>query len=441
MILSRSILLIGRILVLCTAMPAASLAQTEPFAAYLESLWPLARDRAIARQTFDAAIAGLRPDPEVLALTRRQPEFGKPLGDYIAGAVTAARIAQGAKLAQMWAAPLAKVRETFGVDPLVVVAIWGIETHFGTVPTRKDVFRSLSTLAHARYRDDFFRDEFLAALAILQNENIPRARMTGSWAGAMGQAQFIPSSYLKYAVDFSQDGRKDIWTDVPDVLGSIANYLAKSGWQRDLPWGYEVVLPADFDYRRSRGSFREWAALGVKRAASGALPTQSDAVLLFPSGANGPAFLVTANYLAIRAYNNSDGYTLSVAHLADRMRGGKPFVAPWPTDDPQLPRADRIALLQGQQFRRTDRLRLSRFRPRGAGQSRLAHRRPPDRAIARLRSRAADAAALRRNGGNVDTESGANGTVVSISGLVRSHRIVQPPRSLDPDRTAAAKAG
>lgn len=343
-IFSKSVRLIGCIMLFCAAMPAASFAQTEPFAAYLESLWPIARDKAITRQTFDAAIAGLTPDPEVLKLTQRQPEFGKPLGDYIAGAATAARIAQGMKLAQTWAEPLANIRKTFGVDPLVVVAIWGIETHFGTVPSRKDVFRSTATLAHARYRDDFFRYEFLAALAILQNENIPRARMTGSWAGAMGQAQFIPSSYLKYAVDFSRDGRKDIWTDVPDVLGSIANYLAKSGWQRDLPWGFEVALPADFDYRRSRGTFREWAALGVQRAAGGALPTQSDAVLLFPSGAGGPAFLVTANYLAIRAYNNSDGYTLSVAHLADRMRGGRPFVAQWPTSDPQLPRADRIAL-------------------------------------------------------------------------------------------------
>lgn len=314
------------------------------FPAYLESLWPLARANGITRFTFDAAISGLQPDAQVLALTRRQPEYGKPLKDYIAGAVTAARIGQGAKLANSWTVPLAMSLKTFGVDPWIVLAIWGIETNFGTVPSRKDVFRSLATLAHARYRDDFFRDEFLAALKIVQNEKIPRAWMTGSWAGAMGQAQFIPSSYLKYAVDLSNDGQKDIWTSVPDVVGSIANYLGQSGWQRDLPWGFEVTLPPRFDYRRSRGSFREWALLGVQRAAGGALPERGDAVMLFPSGAGGPAFLVTANYLAIKAYNNSDAYALAVAHLADRMRGGKAFVTPWPADDRPLPREDRIAL-------------------------------------------------------------------------------------------------
>lgn len=328
----------------CVGAPARLVAQTQTFAVFVESLWPLARDNAITRRTFEAATAGLQPDAEVLALTRRQPEYGKPLGDYIAGAVTLSRITQGAKLAQIWTAPLADVRKSFGVDPWIVVAIWGIETHFGTVPSRKDVFRSLATLAHARYRDDFFRDEFLAALKIIESEKIPRERMTGSWAGAMGQAQFIPSSYLKYAVDFSKDGQKDIWTNVPDVLGSIGNYLGKAGWQRDLPWGFEVMLPSDFDFRRSRGSFREWAALGIKRAAGGAMPERGDAVMLFPTGAGGPAFLVTANYLGIKAYNNSDAYALAVAHLADRMSGGKAFVTPWPAGDSPLSRDDRIAL-------------------------------------------------------------------------------------------------
>lgn len=336
---------VAAMFLLCVGGLTPASAQTIAFSDYVESLWPAARANGITRATFDAAATGLQPDAEVIALTKRQPEYGKPLGAYIADAVTPSRVAQGAKLADTWKAPLAGVRTSFGVNPSIVVAIWGIETHFGTVPSRKDVFRSLATLAHVRYRDDFFRDEFLAALTIVQNEKISRARMTGSWAGAMGQAQFIPSSYLKYAVDFSNDGQKDIWTNVPDVMGSIANYLAKAGgWQRDLPWGFEVLIPPGFDYRRSRGSFRDWKSLGVKRGDGGALPEAGDAVMLFPASASGPAFLVTANFLAIRAYNNSDAYALAVAHLADRVSGGKPFVTRWPADVLQLSREDRIKL-------------------------------------------------------------------------------------------------
>lgn len=316
----------------------------QSFTAFVESLWPQASANGISRKSFDQAAAGLTSDPEVLGLTRRQPEYAKPLGAYMGPMVTSARIAQGSRLATTWTATLTGIDKTFGVDPFIVLAIWGIETSYGNVPSTKDVFRSLATLAYARYRDDFFRDEYLAALTIIENKHIPREKMLGSWAGAMGQAQFIPSSYLKYAVDFSNDGRADIWTNVPDVLGSIANYLAKSGWERGLPWGFEVLIPKDFDYRKSRGTFAQWRALGLSRADHGTLPTQGDAVLLFPSGGDGPAFLVTGNYLAIKAYNNSDAYALAVANLADRMHGGGPIVTPWPADDHPLPRTDRMAL-------------------------------------------------------------------------------------------------
>jgi lytic murein transglycosylase len=319
-------------------------APPQDFNAFVQGIWPDASKNGISRATFDNATAGLQPDAEVLGLTRRQPEYARPLGAYIGPMVSAARIAQGTKLAATWSDTLTGVEKAFGVDRFVILSIWGIETGFGNVPSNKDVFRSLATLAHARYRNDFFRNEFLAALRIVQDDHIPRQKMLGSWAGAMGQAQFIPSSFLKYAVDFSNDGRRDIWTNVPDVLGSIANYLAKSGWQRGVPWGFEVLIPPNFDYRRSRASFAEWKALGIRRADGKPLPEASDAVMLFPSGGDGPAFLVTGNYLAIKAYNNSDAYALAVAHLSDRMRGGGGIVTPWPANDQPLSRDDRKTL-------------------------------------------------------------------------------------------------
>lgn len=329
-------------LLAATAIPG--MAQPQSFGAYVESLWPQARAGGISRATFDSATSGLTPDPEVLRLTRRQPEYVRPLGAYMDVMVTASRISRGAQLAATWSETFREAETKFGVDRFVVLGIWAIETDFGSVPSRKDVFRSTATLAHARYRDTFFRDEFLAALHVMQDGRIPRQKMRGSWAGAMGQAQFIPSSFLKYAVDFSGDGQRDIWTTVPDVIGSIANYLARSGWQRDMPWGFEVLVPGGFDYRRSRASFAEWKRLGVKRADGRPLPERHDAVMLFPSGADGPAFLVTGNYLAIKAYNNSDAYALAVGHLADRMQGGRGIVTPWPADDHPLSRDNRIVL-------------------------------------------------------------------------------------------------
>jgi membrane-bound lytic murein transglycosylase B len=225
-----------------------------------------------------------------------------------------------------------------------VLALWGTESSFGSAQDRWDVIRSLATLAQARYRDPYFREELLVALRILQEGHIARDKMLGSWAGAMGQPQFMPSSFYQYAVDFTGDGRRDIWTSVPDVLASIANYLARSGWLAGQPWGFEVVLPQGFDYRASRGSYAEWTQRGVRRADGGALPREGDGFLLFPSGAAGPAFLVGANFSVIKLYNNSDVYALAVAHLADRMHGAAPFRAAWPKNDPQLSRDARKAL-------------------------------------------------------------------------------------------------
>jgi membrane-bound lytic murein transglycosylase B len=312
--------------------------------AFLDTLWIDAQKQGVTRATFDRALAGFTPDVRVIAATRREPEYGKPVGDYVNAVASRSRIAEGAAKAAQWARVLDAIEQQYGVERWVVSALWGIESSYGESQDRWDVIRSLATLAAARYRDPYFRNELLTALRILQEGHIGRERMLGSWAGAMGQPQFMPSSFYKYAVAFTGDGKRDIWTNVPDVLASIANYMYRSGWQRGLPWGWEVALPRDFDYRRGRGSFAEWTQLGMRRADGGALPGAGDGFLLFPSGAAGPAFLVTANFNVIKAYNNSDVYALGVGHLADRLHGGAPFRAAWPKEDPQLARDARMAL-------------------------------------------------------------------------------------------------
>ncbi len=226
-------------------------------AAYLEALWPEAASEGISRTTFDAAFAGLTPDAGVIAATRRAPEYGKPFGAYLASLASPSRISVGLRKSSQWAETLRAVEEKFGVDRYILVSIWGVESSFGDGAERWDVFRSIATLAQAGLQHPLFHDELLAALKILQDDRIPRREFVGSWAGAMGQAQFLPSSYLKYAVDFDGDGKADIWRSVPDVLASIANYLQKMGWQPHLPWGFEAVVPQGFDYRLSRGTFAE----------------------------------------------------------------------------------------------------------------------------------------------------------------------------------------
>src|SRR5579872_6689959 len=314
------------------------------FAAFLDKLRPDAVKRGINRTTFDAAFARLAPDPNVLAAMRREPEYGKPMGAYLAGLVSASRIGIGMRKSAQWTPTLRAVEQKFGVEPSILVSIWGIESSFGQGEQRWDTFRSLATLAAARFQHPLFRNELLSALAILQAGHISRGEFVGSWAGAMGQPQFLPSSYLKYAIDFDGDGRADIWRSVPDVLASIANYLRQVGWQPNLPWGFEVRVPAGFDYRLSRGTLAEWSRRGVARADGGALPASGNAILFFPSGAGGPAFLVTDNFIVLKHFNNSDAYALAVGVLADRLLGRQPLRTPWPADDFQPSRQQRIAL-------------------------------------------------------------------------------------------------
>ncbi len=314
------------------------------FAAFLQELWPDAQAKGVTRATFDLAFAGVTPDPRVMAITQRQPEYGRPAGAYIASLASKSRVDAGARKAAELAATLDAVESRYGVDRFILLAIWGIETSYGGAKDRWDVIRSLATLAQARYRHPYFRNELITALLVLQQKHIARTAMVGSWAGAMGQPQFMPSSFLEHAVDFSGDGRRDIWTNVPDVLASIANYLHKGGWKAGLALGFEVRVPRGFDYRVSRGSFADWSVLGLRRADGSALPAEGQAILFFPSGARGPAFLVTDNFVAIKRYNNSDVYALAVSQLADRIQGRAPIRTDWPADDRQLSVDERIAL-------------------------------------------------------------------------------------------------
>jgi lytic murein transglycosylase len=335
-------------LVILVSGPATSEDKAAPSAAdfkeFLIGLWPEAEARGITRSTFDSAFQNIALEPRVMALVRVQPEYGKPFGDYVNSFASPGRIDNGLRKVTQWAEVLDNVERRYGVDRNIIVAIWGLETSYGAEPLRYNVISALATFAQARYREPFFRNELLAALKILQDGHLPPERMLGSWAGALGQPQFMPSSFSKFAASYAGTGSPDIWTNIPDVLASIGNYFRLQGWQPGLAWGFEVNVPAGFDYRRSRASFLQWAELGVKRADGLDFPARGEAILFFPSGSTGPAFLVTDNFIVIKRYNNSDSYALAAGYLADRLRGGGPFRAAWPKDDRQLTLPERIAL-------------------------------------------------------------------------------------------------
>jgi membrane-bound lytic murein transglycosylase B len=333
---------------LLAALCAQAWAQDRPkvpvsFAPLLASLWPDAQARGISRKTFDLAFAGLTPDPRVAALTMRQLEYGVPVATYLSRIASQARIEGAARRGRDWKPTLDTIEKQYGVDRWIILALWGIETSFGANNGGFDVIRSLATLVAMGYRADYFRDELLAALQVMLQGHIAREKMIGSWAGAMGQPQFMPSNFLTLAVDFDRNGRKDIWGSAPDVLASIANFLKHWGWKAGAEWGCEVIVPQGFDYRRSRASYAEWAALGVKRADGKPMP-DGNAILLFPSGAAGPAFLVSENFEVIKRYNISDVFALAATQIADRAQGRAGVRTAWPANDPQLTRGERIAL-------------------------------------------------------------------------------------------------
>ncbi len=341
---SALLVLSGSLAYAASGSKSAPPARNRAFADFIASLWPMAEARGVSRATFDRAFDGVVFDPKVVAQTQRQAEFTLPIWTYIGAAAAPDRIARGREKAAEVAPWLAKASRTYGVPSGVLMGIWGLETDFGAAPGSFDIVRSLASLAFVRFRDDYFRDELLSALAILEAGDVAPRAMTGSWAGAMGQTQFMPSSFLAYAVDFEGAGRRNIWTSQADAIGSTANYLAAHGWTPDLPWGFEVALPAAFaladaDSARS-APFAAFAARGVVRADRTPLPATGDARLLIPAGLRGPIYLVTANFDVIKAYNSSTAYALGVALLGDAIDGGPIAVAPWPTSERVLSAAE-----------------------------------------------------------------------------------------------------
>ncbi|MER2250595.1 lytic murein transglycosylase [Methylorubrum podarium] len=328
----------GAVLVLALALLASpAAAQDGDFSGFVASLRSDAAARGISQGTFDAAFAGLGgPDPDVVARTRRQGEFSRPVWDYLVGAASGARIVKGQAQGKRLASTLAAIETKTGVPRAIVLAFWGVESDFGASAGSLPTIRALASLAYARHRGSLFRDELLAALQILENGDIAPARMVGSWAGAMGQVQFLPSVYLKEAVDFDGDGRRDIWRSEADSLASIAHYLRSLGWKPGLSWGYEVSLPKDFDLTRYRGPLADFAARGVRRTDGKPLPAGGEASLFLPGGLGAPVFLITDNFEVIRGYNTSDSYALAVGHLADRLAGGPALAAPWPNGAARL---------------------------------------------------------------------------------------------------------
>ena len=319
-------------------------AQEQAFAAFVNELWPDAQAKGVTRATFDLAMRGVTPDARVIAATKRQPEYGKPFGDYVNSIVSADRLKRGAAKAKQWSQTFDAVEKRFEVDRWVLVALWGIESDYGAEKDRWDVFRSLATLGYIRYRHPYFRNELIVAMRIMQDDHFPREKMVSSWAGAMGETQFMPSNFVDFAIDFSGDGRRDLWGNVPDILASTGNYLHKSKWIPGLPWGFEVTVPANFDLMKSRADFAEWGKLGLRRADGKPFPRAGIGFLFFPAGVKGPAFIASENFAVLKEYNNSDAYAVAVGHLADRLNGGAPFKAAWPADDRQLSRDARIGL-------------------------------------------------------------------------------------------------
>ena len=332
--------LIYALIFYCAPAPA----QDQSFAAFQAELWPDAKAKGITRATFDLAMRGVTPDSRVIAATKRQPEYGKPVGASINDIVSQGRITRGIAKGKEWAKTFDAVEKKFQVERSVLIALWGMESDYGAAKDKWDVFRSLSTLAYVRYRHPYFRNELIVAMGIMQNGNVARDQMVSSWAGAMGQTQFMPTNVVDFAIDFSGDGKSDIWNNVPDVLASTGNYLQKGKWKYGMPWGFEVTIPRGFDYMRSRGTFAEWKTLGVQRADGKAFPHVGSGILFFPAGSAGPAFLVTENFDVLKEYNNSDAYAIAVGHLADRLNGGALIKTAWPTDDRPLPRDARVAL-------------------------------------------------------------------------------------------------
>ncbi len=317
------------------------------FDAFLAEARITALNQGITAATFDSATAGLAPIPTIAGMNANQPEFSRPIWSYLDTAVSARRIADARLMLARYGDVLAKIETSNGVSKEILVAIWGMETDYGSEAGGFNLFAALATLAYDGPRMAYARPEFFAALRLYQEQHYPLSEMVASWAGAFGQTQFTPTTFFKYATDGDGDGKIDLWQSAPDALASAAKLLSSQGWKPGEPWGYEVQLPPTFLYEMADTDtlkpVSEWRALGVKTATGDALPDAPDnAAILLPAGAHGPAFLLLPNFGMILKYNNATSYALAVALLADRMAGAAPLSHAWPRDERPLSRSQRI---------------------------------------------------------------------------------------------------
>ena len=322
----------------------ATSAPAQDFKACVKALRGEATAQGVSAQVFDKAMAGIEPDQSVIDSMDNQPEFKTPIWDYLAGLVDDQRIADGqARLTEL-SAVLVEIEKKFGVDSQTVVALWGVETDYGRNVGKRPLVRSLATVSCFGSRQRYFRSELVAALRILQSGDVRPELLVGSWSGAFGHTQFMPTTFQRLAVDFDGDGHRDIVGSVPDALASSANYLRNAGWTSGEPWGYEVRIPAKYDGpsgRRTKRALAQWGKAGIRKIDGTELTGGGNAALLLPAGADGPAFIVFRNFDAIYSYNAAESYALAIALLSDRLRGAGPMKTAWPTDDAGLSRAER----------------------------------------------------------------------------------------------------
>ncbi len=316
---------------------------------WLQEFRPRALIAGITPEVLDPALASIGFLPGVVEKDHRQDEFTRAIWDYMDRAVSDDRIALGLKAMQKHADLLAKIEAAYGVDPAYVVAIWGLESSYGAGRGDVPTLSALATLAYDGRRGAYFEGELLQTMRMLQSGDATMADLNGSWAGAMGHTQFMPTSFWSIAVDFDGDGRRNLWSDDPaDALASTAAYLQRSRWKTGEDWGFEITLPEGFDWElageRTQKPMAFWQSKGIVRADGSALPPGRWASLLLPAGYRGPALMVFDNFGAVETYNLADAYVIAVCHLADRLRGAGPFVHPWPRDLRVLTLAERMEL-------------------------------------------------------------------------------------------------
>ncbi len=337
--------------VLALSMATTATAQAAGFGNWIAQFRGRARAAGISERTIQAAFANVSYLQDSIDRDRNQAEFVKPMADYMSTAVSETRVSTGRDMIRRYGNVLAQIEARFDVEPQVVAAVWGMESNYGQRRGDTPLISTLATLAYDGRRGRFFESQLIAALRILQNGDVTPQNMTGSWAGAMGHTQFIPTSYEAYAVDFTGDGRRDIWTDDPsDALASTAAYFRRFGWRKGQPWGVEVTIPSGFDFgqtgRTVARSPAQWGQIGVRGVDGQPVPNYGDATLSTPTGAGGPAFLLFRNYDVIGRYNNAEAYIIGVGHLSDRIRGLGPLQNAFPADERRLRRAERSELQQ-----------------------------------------------------------------------------------------------